>query len=312
MATKGVNKAIEEFQLLTDFNVSEFLIKVEQFFTNDHPKIVNWYSGSTDQPDSQAFKNLFMMLIESTQCLSIYSEVQTNFDLKFYHFELLEQFENVHVQLTKCLWLSKFLRSTRTRNSYKSKIELDYVMKKYETLEKVQRKQIRNKNFDNDWWELALRNDLSEEDYNHEGGTDLKLPVEYKAGTYLTSVVDNPIGDKMYGIDIKRKLTFSDNDLETLNYNDTVLQSVDIFMETRLGTTPEFPNIGFNESLVTGTTRGTIGLPVLQRQLLNIFRTDDTFTDYKITNLEFNKDAFILEFEINTVRGKALSKTVKF
>lgn len=312
MASEGVNKAIQEFKELTDFNVSEFLIRSSQFFTDNHPKIINWYKGTTDEPDSQSFKNLFLMLIESTKCLSIFADIRPNFDLKFYHFELLEELENIHVQLTKCIWLSKLLRSTRTQNSWKSKIELDYVMKKYDTLEKVQREQIKFSNFDNDWWELALRNDLSEPDYDIKGGKSLKLPVNFKAGQFLKSVVDNPIDDKMYGRDINRKLTFKDDDLDTLGYKETALQSLDVFLETRLGTIPEFPKLGYNESLVTGSNKGTISLPILQRQILNIFRTDDSFTNYKITKIEWVDDAFFLEFEINTVRGEVLSKSIKF
>ncbi len=312
MASEGLNKAIQEFKELTDFNVNLFLVNSSDFFEKDHPNIINWYKGVTDEPNSQSFKNLFTMLIESSKCLSTFSEIKSNFDLKFYHFELLEELENIHTQLTKCLWLSKLLRSTRTQNSWKSKIELDYVMKKYDTLEKVQRKQINFVNFDNDWWELALRNDLSEKDYDVSGGKILKLPVNFKAGQFLKSVVDNPIGEKMYGREINRKLTFIDDDLDTLSYNDTVKQSLEVFLETRLGSIPEFPKIGYNESLITGSNRGTISLPILQRQLLNIFRTDDSFTSYKITRIEWIQDSFFLDFEINTVRGESLSKTIKF
>ena len=252
------------------------------------------------------------MLHESTKCLSKFVEIKNRFNLKFYHFELLEKIEIVNTQLVKCLWLSKLLRSTRSANSYKSKLEVDYVMKRYETLESVQKDQIQFANFDNDWWTLAIKNDLSESDYDNKGGQNLKLPLNFKAGQFLTSVVDNPVGEKLYGRDIKRKLTFADDDLETLNYNDTVLQSLDVFLETRLSTVPEFPKLGYNESLVTGSTKGTASISVLRRQLLNIFNTDDSFDDFKITKLEFDKDALIFDFEINTVRGVSISKTIKF
>ncbi len=311
MATNGVQLAIEEFQTLTDFNINEYLVRVEQFFTNNQPKIINWYKGNTDTPDGQSFKNLFIMLIESEKCLSTYVDIRSRFNLKFYHFELLEQLENVNTQIVKCLWYSKLLRSTRTLNSYKSKIEFDYVMKKYDTLESVQRKEIRFSGFDNAWWELALRNDLAEDQYDINGGQLLHLPMDYQAAPYLQSVVDNPIGDRMYGRDIKRKLTFTDDDLETLSYKDTALQALDIMMETQLETVPEFPKLGYNPSLVVGSTRGIVSLPVFQRQLLNVFKTDDSFVNYKITKLAFEEDAFILDFEINTVRGELLQKTIK-
>jgi hypothetical protein len=312
MASPGVQKAIDEFEELSDFDLSRYLIKVERFFTINHPKIINWYKGVTDVPDSESFKNLFIMLHESTKCLSKFVEIKNRFNLKFYHFELLEKIEIVNTQLVKCLWLSKLLRSTRSANSYKSKLEVDYVMKRYETLESVQKDQIQFANFDNDWWTLAIKNDLSESDYDNKGGQNLKLPLNFKAGQFLTSVVDNPVGEKLYGRDIKRKLTFADDDLETLNYNDTVLQSLDVFLETRLSTVPEFPKLGYNESLVTGSTKGTASISVLRRQLLNIFNTDDSFDDFKITKLEFDKDALIFDFEINTVRGVSISKTIKF
>lgn len=311
MANEGINIAIEEFQELTSIKVNEYLLQINQFFITDFPKIKNWYKGETDKPSAESFKNLFVLLTKSANILTTFASRRDEFVLRFYHFELLENLENVNTKLLWTLNLSKFLRSTRTRNSYKSKIELDYVMKKHETLETVQAEQIGLSGFDNDWWELAMRNDLSEEDYDTKGGQALVLPVNFEAGIFLTSVVDNPVGDKMYGRDIKRKLTWKDNDLETLNYNDTVNQSVDIMLETRLGTIPERPKLGYNESLVTGNTQGTVSLPILQRQLLNIFNTDDSLSSFKISRIEFEQDALFLDFEINTTRGVALSKTAK-
>jgi hypothetical protein len=46
-------------------------------------------------------------------------------------------------------------------------------LKKNDTLEKIQYDKIDNIDFDNQWMDIAFRNDLSEEDYDGEGGQDL-------------------------------------------------------------------------------------------------------------------------------------------
>lgn len=307
---EGIKIAIEEVQDRTGFKVNEYLIRINQFFISDYPKIRDWYKGVTNNSSPSSFKNLFRLLADSGRLLMLFHDSRNTFT-KYYHWEFLDKIENINSKLLTTLNLSKFLRSTRTRNSYKSSLEVDYVMKKYDTLEKVQRKEISPVNFDNDWWEIAMRNDLSEVDYDINGGKAIKLPTEYDPGTFLASIVDNPVGDKLYGRDIKRKLTFKDDDLETLSYKDTVYQSLDIMLETRMGTVPENPNIGYNENLVVGGTKGTIGLPILQKQLISIFNTDDSFSSFKITRIEFENDALFIDFEVNTVRGEMLSKTAK-
>ena len=218
MATSGLRLAIDEFKDFTGYDLSQYLIKIDSFFSVHQPNIINWYKGIVDSPDTNSFKSLFALLSESGHVLILFDANKASFTQRFYFFELLEQLEQIDNSLLTTLNLSKLLRSTRSLNSYKSKLEIDYVMKKYDTLESVQDSQISNNNFDNKWWDLAMRNDLSETQYDIEGGQDLKLPLNFSAGVFLSSVVDNPIGDRMYGRDINRTLNFKGDDLETLGY----------------------------------------------------------------------------------------------
>lgn len=311
MADSGIRIAIDEFTRFTGYDLSNYLVRVDTFFTKNQPKIFNWYKGITDTPDADSFKSLFLILNESSKVLLLFDNNKGSFDNKFYFFELLENLELIDNKLLTTLNLSRLLRSVRTINSYKSKIESDYVMKKYDTLESIQNQNVSPNDFDNKWWDLALRNDLSEEEYDIEGGDEIKIPLDLQSNIFLTSVVDNMIGDRMYGKDIQRKLKFENDDLKTLSYKETAEQSVEIFLETKIGTVPENPTLGYEEDLVVGTTKASISLPVLKRQLNSIFNTDDSFSSFSIKKIEIKQDALYVEFEVNTVRGELINKTLK-
>jgi len=304
-----VQTAIEIFQNKTGYKLDEYLLRVNDFFQSDFQRIYDWYSGLSKKPNVNSFKNMYTLICDSGVVLNLFYQNRNEFS-KTYFWDLLEQLENINIKLITTSNLSKLLRSTRTKSSYSGKLSTDYTTRKYDTLEDVQRNVNNSPNYDDDWWRLAVGNDLKEEDYDNGGGLLLQVETNFNPGVNLQSVVDNPIGEKMYGRDMNRKITILDEDIEVLGYNETVLQSLDIFLETKLGTVPENKEIGYDESLVVGSSRGAVNFNILQRQLINIFNTDDSFTNFQITNISFKDDSVYLEFKINTIRGEILNKTL--
>lgn len=304
-----IQTAIEIFQSKTGYKLDEYLLRINDFFQSDFQRVYDWYSGLSNKPNVNSFKNMYTLIGESGIVLNLFYQNRNEFS-KTYFWDLLEQLENINIKLITTSNLSKLLRSTRTKSSYSGKLSTDYTTRKYDTLEDVQRNVNNSPNYDDDWWRLAMENDLKEEDYDNDGGLLLQVETNFNPGANLQSVVDNPIGEKMYGKDMNRKITILENDVEVLGYKETALQSLDIFLETKLGTIPENKEIGYDESLAVGTSRGAVNFNILQRQLINIFNTDDSFANFQITNISFKDDGVYLEFKINTVRGEILNKTL--
>ena len=305
----SIQIAIEQFQSKTGYKLNQYLLRVNEFFTKDFQPIYDWYGCGPDKPNVTPFKNLYTLISESVVVLTIYYQ-NKQFFKTYYFWDLLEKLEDINTKLTTTSNLSRILRSTRAKGSFNGKLESTYTTRKFETLEDIQRNVVGSNNADNTWWDLALRNDLKEEDYSTEGGDVVTVSSLYNTNTFLESVVDNLDGLKAYGRDINKKLTLIDDDLETLSNEDTVIQSLETFLETKSQTVPEFKNIGYDETLVVGQSRGIVNFSILQRQLMNIFSTDDSFKDFKITDLKFDRDAVILQFEISTILGETLVKTL--
>jgi len=308
MASDYRQISIDEFKRITQFDLSQYMIRVDYFFNNNYTNIHNWYAGETNKPDTNSFKLLNRLIYESDNISNLVTQNKNRFD-KAYFWDLLENLEDLKEQLITTTNLSKLLRSIRTKNSYQSSLEVNYTLNKYETLESVQRNKISLTNFDDDWINIAMRNDLSEEDYDTEGGKQITLPSGFSS-LFLQSVVDNLIDDKLYGLDFNRKITFKDEDIEVLDYKQTALQSLEILISITKGSVPESPLSGISEDLVVGTNRSQLSLPILQRQLKGLFSTDDTFMDFQINSIDIESDALFMSFSVNTVRGELLENII--
>lgn len=294
-------KSIYEFKQITNFDLSGFLYRTDDFFRLNYPKIRDWYKGVTNSPDVYSFKVMKRLMYESSVVLELFQKHKTRFD-KSYFWELLENIEEINIRLLDTSNLSKFLRSSRSKNSYLSGLKNLYTLKKYDTLESIQRQQIALSDFDNQWINIALENDLLEEQYDEKGGNEIVLRSTFQS-IFLNSIVDNLEGDKLYGLDLNKKLTFINDDLEVLDYRQTAVQDLEILISITKGSVPEFPTLGVDESLVVGSNRGNLTTPIIQRDLLNVFNTDDSFKDFKITSISFEQDSFLMSFTVKTVRG---------
>jgi hypothetical protein len=68
--------------------------------------------------------------------------------------------------------------------------------------------------------------------------------------------------------------------------------------------------LGLSEDLVVGSNRSSFALPVIQRQLTNLFNTDDTLMNFEIKSITIDTDELFITFVINTVRGNLQENTI--
>lgn len=290
---------IEKFTSITGFDVVSFMSDFAIFIGEDRSNIIDYYSGNIKAPDAKSFDFLNQLLIESEQVLNLVSLNRDSFE-NFAFWNLLEQLEKIHVSLLTVSNASKFLRSNITKNNFNPNPEIDIVLKQNQTLEQFSRNTLQSSDFDNDWIDVALRNDLNEEKYTPAGGVMLKASFKNGSSFFINSVIDNITGLKIYGLDIQEKIEFLDNDLVVLGYQNTIVQAVKILANLRQGANPEFPNEGIQSRLIAGSNVGAISYPSLFRQMFNTFSTDDTLKGFKITKIDQREDALFINFDIET------------
>lgn len=291
---------------ITGYDVYTFFSNYISFLEGDSKKIVDYYAGNLKVADSYAFKKLDDLLKEAKtieEIIYLNKEAFTSVA----DWNVLDQIEDIIKNLDIISRSYKFLRSPVINFAYSDGIQSDYGLKQNETLERVSRVVLNDTEFDNNWADIAVKNNLREEDYTSKGGVLLKV-IFNKTYDYnvLFSVVDRIEGEKMYGLDFDKTITFVNEDLKVLSYKDTITQACNILCFLKVGDVPEFPSDGVSSNVVVGSNLKSIAFPILFRQYYNLFAKDDTFSSFSITNVGFDQDALFIEAEIRTTYGDLL------
>lgn len=218
--------------------------------------------------------------------------------------DLLDFIEDIRTSLETISNSHRYLRSSKSKNSWRTtNVTFEHVMSQNETLEDIVEQQLFSQQSDKDWVNLAIQNSLSEEDYTPEGSIKLQLTknAEFGKNYFLDSVIDTLVGEKVYGKDIYKKLTFEDNDLKVLSYTDTFIQSITILVPLKKGDIPEFKTMGVDPRLGVGSNINVFEYGKIVAQLQETIATDDTIRGFMIMNLLYdNNGSVFIKYEANS------------
>lgn len=297
-----LNKDIfEEFESITNYPLSDF-IKVFAFFvTNNYPKIVSYFSNESDVADAQSFKNLQSLLKESVKIFGIISENSERFN-NYKWWVLIDELEKVKIKLETSENSSKWLRSSISQVRFTPQTA-DITLKQGQTIESLAREKVGIEDWNNDWKDIAVLNNVAEEDYTLEGGNLLKVVLQGNNSFFLQTVVDNLQGDAVLGKDLDKNLSFDDNDLRVLSPQDTFQQSIQILSSLKILDNPEQPDQGLSQAFIVGSNINLLTFPTIIRQMTNTFNTDDTVKSFSIVSIDREQDAVFITFDIENRLG---------
>lgn len=301
-----------EFRQITSFDIESFFERSLKFLSREYNSIVSYYSGDTSHIDSsaiEAFKEVKNECSKVFETIQIHSRQLNN--AKWWL--LVEAVENVDSRLQTLSNMHRWSKSSRTRVAYDSKASVQYTLKQNQTLEKVSRDFLLSDNQE-EWTNIAIDNNLREEDYTNEGGVDLRLKFGRVSnqGMQIDSVVDTMVGKSVYGKDLDKNLRFNEltQDLEVLGYDETVLQSVEILSTLKRGDNPEYPHQGLQSSIVIGSNKGTLNFPIITRQMTDVFQTDDSLRDFTIQSIKVDQDSLLIDYVVQTRLNETFSGQV--
>ena len=196
--------------------------------------------------------------------------------------------------------LPKFRRTSLTKRGYQAVVQVSADVGGFRTMEDVANV-VQNINRDNyNWVDLMLSNDLNEGDWEIDKLTPLNVLINNTVDVVVTTILDQPIGKRIYGKDINRKITFVDNDLDIKIWQDNIEQKCDILLSLKRGDVPENMLFGQNAELTIGVTSKSFSYPELVKNLQNTFLQNDLFQYVEITKFQYENGSMFMYCEIKT------------
>lgn len=304
----SLDNAIDTYEQASSEDVRGFMEEFVDFMDNQQQRIVNFYSGNTEELDRGIIENLEDLIKRCNDLinsLNIFSEKLETAEM----WELLNFLEDIETRLQQTRVMPKLLRSSVTITGNKSGFYRDIVIAEGETIESTLRS-LQIEGADDRWQDVAIQNNITEEDYGDDA-VKAKVRVAGGEATDINDVVDVMDGKSIYGKDLDDELVFENEDLKALSPDKTMSQSVENLVRLNRGSVPEFPNYGIKFSDLIGGTIVKFSYPALVRQLTEVFSQDDTISSISIEDIEFVKQSLLLKFNVFTRLGENVQNEIR-
>jgi hypothetical protein len=292
---------LERFKEVTGKDIQSYFEEFSSFVLNNYQKIASYYlEGTYLNPDIlNDLDRLESSMYEINNLFSIYEYQLSNSTTEIW--EVLDVFEQTKITILSIINSIRWLRTIK-RTTYSTMTTKDVILRQEQTLEQLA-DEVGYSDTKNDWSEIAVDNDLREEDYNLSGGNKLKISFMTDTSELrVDSVVEGVYGVNLYGRDLCRALTFENNDFKVLEYEDNIIQQTEILVGLVKGSVPEFPNDGIDKGIL-GSNINSIQYPIILRQQAAVFEKDDRYKSISINKFERVGESLDIEFEIETRLG---------
>jgi hypothetical protein len=291
------------FQNITKFDLRQYFIDYRDFLTNDFPDVSNYYAGKTETIDAAKIKRLKDLITRSRNLLQQFSTFDTKFsNVGFW--ELQQYCQDLNETLERITKLPKYNRVSKSPRGYKPYIQASYSVGGMRTMEDVAR-EIGETTTES---ELILNNDLEEENYDIDKLSNINALVNNTSGVVVDTILETPVGNRVYGRDIQRKIEIEGNDLKIVEWEDNVEQKVEILLMLEQGDIPEMPNLG--RAVIEGSNYRDYNYTELLTDLRNVFYQDDLFAYVGITDVSYKDGDISVNVEVNTKYIYSTTKTI--
>ena len=276
---------IIEFENITKYPLISFLKKYMDFMLNDYSAINSYFGGKTSGIENS---HLVALKEITTECKDVLAQFK-NFSNRFGrcgYWELMDYLDDLNNTIEMINKLPKFLRTSLSKRGYTPTIQVTAEVGGMKTIDDVANAVSGRNNDETSWIDLMLNNDFDETDWEIDKLSDLQVYVDNLNKVVVTTIIDMPIGDRVYGKDIAMKIGFSDNDLHIVERKDNIEQKCDILLTLKQGDVPENMLFGVNPNLTISDVKG-FSYPEIVTELQNTFLQDDLFDSVVVSDMQF-------------------------
>lgn len=291
-----------EFENITKFALLQYFQDYRDFLQNDYSDVYAYYSGSSESINSSKINKINSLLTRSNNLTRTFQTFAGKLGNVGY-WELQQYCQDLKDTLERISKLPKYLRTSKSCRGYKPYIQVSEDVGGMRTIQDVADK-IGNITEQ----ELILNNDLEEENYEIDKLSQITAFVNNQNNVVVTTIMEQPIGQKIYGKDINRKITFSDNDLSVVEYESNIEQKCDVLLGLVRGDIPEFPALGKNIPI---GSYSNFNYAELISDLKDNFLQDDMFENIEIVDIDVKDGDIFVTCNIKTKYVYSTTKSVK-
>jgi len=295
-----LREVFDSFNRITGYNLQAFFQRFTNFISIHSGNIINYYDGGL--LNNTSFNELETLLKESKKISPLFEQYGQNLIFLGY-WELLDNFTEIQTSLYTFDNMSKWMRSSRL-NRFDSNVKVDRKIRQGETIELIAEESGYNSPQE-DWRELSINNQLIEEEYTPDGGKIISITFQNNATFDIDNIVDSLLGENILGKDIKTRINFVNNDLETVEFEDAIKQTLNTILGTVKGSIPEFKDDGVDNDMV-GSNVNTIQYPSMFRNMLGMFQKDGRWTEISLLDLKREEDNVFMRLECKTVLQESI------
>lgn len=301
-----INEIISEFENITKFSVLEYLIKYRNFLQNDYSDVYAYYSGNNETIDASKLNTLAELIDLSNDLNRTFQTFSGKLGNVGY-WELQRYCQDLKDTLERIAKLPKYCRTAKTFRGYKPYVQVAGEIGGMKTVQDLA-DQLGGGITEG---ELIINNNLQEQDYEINELKEIKALVNNQTDIVVTTILEPPVGRRIYGRDINRKISFDGNDLSIVEYEDNVEQKCQVLLELNKGDVPEFPNFGKN--MRPGVGLNNYNYAELILDIRENFEQDDLFDDINVIDIMPDKTNgnISLLVEIRTKYAYSTTQSIK-
>lgn len=296
---------VTQFENITKFALLQYFEDYRDFMQNDFSYISEYYNGDTSSIDFSHISNFNALRTKSKTLMQQF----INFSHRLSNcgfWELQEYCQDLNDVLEKITKLPKYYRTSKTVRGYQPYIQVKSNIGGLKTVQDLAQ-EINSEGVSE--ISLIIDNDLQEKDWNIDELSSITAFVNNQTDVVVETILEQPIGNQIYGKDINRKITLENNDLAVKKYEDNVEQKCDILLSLERGNIPEMPNFGKNR--LQGTNMSDYNYTELVKDLQSVFLQNDLFEDIEISDIEYKQGDIFVNCTIKTKYSYSTQKTLK-
>lgn len=293
-----MDDVIIEFQSVTKFPLIDYLSRYRDFMLDSYPALNSYFSGESEKIDNFHLNELKTLTADSKKLMSQFKNFANKFSNCGY-WELMEYLDGLNDTLEKINKLPKFRRTCLGKRGYLPSVEVESSVGDMRTMEDVANS-VKELNSDNtNWIDLMINNDLNEFDWEIDELSPVNVYVNNAVDVVVTTIIDMPIGERIYGKDLNRKIEFENNDLKICEFEDNIDQKCNILLELNRGDVPEDMLFGKHVGLI-GSSIKQYGYSELINDITNNFLQNDLFEYVSVNSFNFSNGNLIVSVDIKT------------